>query len=542
MNEEVMAPVEKNIPSHILDQLIGQNLLTENDRSRIKDLLANVDSNLDEALCNLGIISEEALAEFFASEWRLPRLDTRTALKKGVPLEGSNEAYLRAHRLFPFEDHQSALHVATANPLNQLGLRGLEFAFGEAVKPVIATASEIEALFAEHFAPEDTRSSNAGELDFGDDAAKLKELASAEPAIRLLNRLIKNAGQRRASDIHFEPAERVLDIRFRIDGVLSKQESLSKTDGLALLSRLKILSNLDIAERRRPQDGRFTFTVGGKPIDLRVSTSPTIFGESAVVRLLETTARTLTLHDLGFSQHQSAALHDLAGRPNGIIMVTGPTGSGKTTTLYALLESLRAQERKILTVEDPVEYKIAGVSQTQVNPAIDLTFASAMRSFLRHDPDVILVGEMRDLETARTAVQAALTGHLVLSTLHTNDAPSAITRLLDMGVDDYLVASTLNGILAQRLVRVVCTNCRGDTARKAECDACGGAGYRGRTVISELLIVDDRIKALIRKGVTAAEIKAAAEASGFAPLTADGASKEAAGVTDRSELQRVIGA
>jgi len=525
----------------VIAALQRQGMLNPSQRDHIIELCQETGAPLDQALSKLGLMTEAAIAEFYSACFSLPRVQGTPGAPPPDLIRKSNWRFLEKHRIIPLSRSGNDITVAIVDPIGGEGLRGLSFALGGKVTPLLATQTQFDRIAA-LARPELQKDENQPDAaSIGDDAAKLKDLASGEPAVKLVNRLVVEAAQQRASDIHIEPKERGVDIRYRVDGVLSMQEHLTMAQGLAAISRLKILASLDIAERRRPQDGRFSFPVAGRSIDLRVSTTPTIFGESIVLRLLEKSSFTLELEALGFSSKSADALRRLIQQPNGILLITGPTGSGKTTTLYALLELLAKRKTKILTIEDPVEYQIDGVSQTQVNPAIGLDFANAMRSFLRHDPDVIMVGEMRDLETARTAVQASLTGHLVLSTLHTNDAPSAITRLLDMGVDDYLVASSLIGVVAQRLVRRICSKCNAGAGDIAACNACNGTGYVGRVAINEILEVEEELKSVIRRGVTASTVRNAARERGFTQLVDDGETKVANGVTDASELQRALG-
>lgn len=386
----------------------------------------------------------------------------------------------------------------------------------------------------------------------------LLELTEEAPIIRLLNALLMEAAKEKASDIHIEPYEKSIDVRFRVDGILKKVLAPPKIIHDALISRIKIVSGLDISEKRLPQDGRIQLLVGGKSIDIRVSIIPTALGERAVLRLLDRHAGILSLEMLGLADVLLLSLKHALSRHNGIILVTGPTGSGKTTTLYASLIRLNTEERNIITVEDPVEYQLSGIGQMQVNPKIGLTFSTGLRSILRQDPDIMMVGEIRDLETAEIAVHASLTGHLVLSTLHTNDAPSAATRLIDMGIEPFLVASSLSCVLAQRLVRVICPHCRESYApsrqelsylkmdpppsvlyRGKGCDKCLGKGYLGRTGIYELLEITPDIRAMISERRDAQTIKATAVRSGFKPLQHSATDKILKGITTVEEVMRV---
>ncbi|WP_294000030.1 type II secretion system ATPase GspE [Sphaerotilus sp.] len=371
----------------------------------------------------------------------------------------------------------------------------------------------------------------------------LLEAANDAPIIRMLNALLTQAAKDGASDIHIEPYERSSAVRFRVDGTLREVVQPNKALHAALISRLKIMAELDIAEKRLPQDGRISLRIGGRAIDVRVSTLPSVHGERAVLRLLDKGEAKFSLPGLGMQGDTYTRFSARIQQPHGIVLVTGPTGSGKTTTLYAALGQVDTSTTNVLTVEDPVEYELAGIGQTQVNAKIDLTFAKALRAILRQDPDVIMIGEIRDHETAQIAVQASLTGHLVLATLHTNDAPSAVTRLTDMGIEPFLLSSSLLGVLAQRLVRKLCTTCKrqGDDGRwhPVGCDACGHSGYKGRTGVYELMVVDDDVRALIHSRASEAELIAAARAGGLRSMREDGERLVATGVTSLEELMRV---
>ena len=362
----------------------------------------------------------------------------------------------------------------------------------------------------------------------------LLETADDAPIIRMLNALLTQAARDGASDIHIEPYERHSSVRFRVDGSLREVVQPNRALHAALISRLKIMADLDIAEKRLPQDGRISLRLGTRAIDVRVSTIPSAHGERAVLRLLDKSESKLSLEAVGMQGDVLRKFERLIAQPHGIILVTGPTGSGKTTTLYASLARLDASRNNIMTVEDPIEYDLPGVGQTQVNPRIELTFARALRAILRQDPDIVMIGEIRDIETAQIAIQASLTGHLVLATLHTNDAASAVTRLIDMGVEPFLLSSSLLGVLAQRLVRKYCTTCGGKG-----CDACGGTGYAGRTGVFELLVVDDDIRAQVHGQAPEADIRAAALAKGMQLMRDDGERLIQQGITSREEVLRV---
>jgi general secretion pathway protein E len=393
-----------------------------------------------------------------------------------------------------------------------------------------------------------------GEVDLSrlmQDIPEVEDLLESEddaPIIRMINALLTQAAREQASDIHIEPFENASVVRFRVDGTLRDVVRPKKALHGALISRIKIMAQLDIAEKRLPQDGRITLRVGGRPVDVRVSTLPTGHGERAVLRLLEKDAQRLNLEALGMAQDTLAKFDKLIARPHGIVLVTGPTGSGKTTTLYASMSRLETATTNIMTVEDPIEYDLSGIGQTQVNERIGMTFARALRSILRQDPDVIMIGEIRDLETAQIAVQASLTGHLVLATLHTNDAASAVTRLTDMGVEPYLLASSLLGVLAQRLVRRLCPVCKEEREEDGHkqwhpvgCDKCGHSGYAGRRGVYELLLVDDAITSLIHRNASDAEILATSRASGMRTLREDADRWLSTGFTSLEEVLRVTG-
>jgi general secretion pathway protein E len=374
----------------------------------------------------------------------------------------------------------------------------------------------------------------------------LLEAANDAPIIRMLNALLTQAARDGASDIHIEPYERSSSVRFRVDGTLREVVQPNKALHAALISRLKIMAELDIAEKRLPQDGRISVRIGGRAVDVRVSTLPSAYGERAVLRLLDKGDAKFTLESLGMSGDVLARYSQLIAQPHGVVLVTGPTGSGKTTTLYASLARMPTGSTNVLTVEDPIEYELPGIGQTQVNPKIDLTFAKALRAILRQDPDVIMIGEIRDFETAQIAIQASLTGHLVLATVHTNDAPSTITRLTDMGIEPFLLSSSLLGVLAQRLVRKLCPKCKRQDARgrwrPIGCAECGQTGYRGRTGVYELMVADDKVRALIHNRAAESQLFVAAEAQGFRSMREDGQRLIDEGVTSAEEVMRLTGA
>ena len=529
-------------------------ILSPADFARVERLAIESGDQVDVVATRLGLCSEAQMLHAFADA-----AGVSIALSSSFPdsplLEGRiNPAFLRQVRAIPYSEDGTSIAIAMANPLDGEAIEALSFALRRPIQVAAAAASEIEAAWEKLYNGGGTRNDAAPEsnADLTDDVERLRDMASEAPVIRFVNQLISHAVELRASDIHLEPLQNRLRVRFRLDGRLREMEDAPEGSRAAIISRLKIMARLNIAERRLAQDGRFRIALRGLDVDLRIATTPTLHGEAVVLRILDSGQIELDLAKLGFPEEQLDDWRRLLALPHGIVLVTGPTGSGKTTTLYAGLKEINTADRKILSIEDPIELQMEGVNQVQVKPAIGLGFAQALRSFLRHDPDVILVGEIRDLETAQTAVQAALTGHLILSTLHTNDAASAITRLVDMGIDDYLLASTLHGVLAQRLVRKLCPHCRRPTRLAAPppgyeaadfyeavgCHACGGTGFSGRTVISELMVMSEELRRLAMRRVSADEIRDLALAQGMVTLHANGVAKAAAGVTTLDEVLR----
>jgi general secretion pathway protein E len=519
-------------------------------------------------------VTEVQVLEALAEQLDLPvlaQIDDRAIpdeLIARVPIN-----FAKQYKVVPLSRRDDdAVQVASADPMTVGAFDDLSVLLGLPVEISLATTEVVlEAINhaydrgTAHAAAAMEEMSEEDFETFAQDIEEAVDLLDAEdeaPIIRLVNSLISQAVKEHASDIHIEPGEKDIAVRFRIDGILYEKIRPPKKLLASIISRVKIQAGLNIAEKRLPQDGRIRIKIAGKDIDIRVATAPTSHGERVTMRLLDRSNVVLDLTDLGFGPDHLKAMHALIQRNNGIILVTGPTGSGKTTTLYAALSVINTPDLNILTVEDPVEYQLAGISQTQVNPKINLTFASGLRSFLRHDPDVIMVGEVRDLETAEIAIQAALTGHLVLSTVHTNDAPGAITRLVDMGVEPFLVASSVIGILAQRLVRTLCQQCKESYAASEEeltnlglstemvgpgvklwrgkgCPACFGTGYQGRTGIYELMMPSDDIRQAILQNVDSNSIKKRAQAQGMRTLREDGARKVLAGITSSAEVLRV---
>uniref|UniRef100_A0A7C2AVA1 Type II secretion system protein E n=1 Tax=Pseudomonas graminis TaxID=158627 RepID=A0A7C2AVA1_9PSED len=522
-------------------------------------------SSLTELLTRLGLVSELDLAKAWASTLQAPLLLAENVTLSGEPLPELSERFLRHYRLLPIGAHADGVHVLAANPGNAYGLDAVAYACQAPVYVSVGAGSEVDGLIERYYGQGRSAMGSLIETLDEHDGAKediehLKDLASEAPVIRLVNLILQRAVEQRASDIHIEPFESQLKVRYRIDGVLHEAEAPPSSSSAAIISRLKIMARLDIAERRLPQDGRIMLRIQGKELDLRVSTVPTSFGESVVMRLLDRQTVSFDFPSLGMDGERLQNFLDVLENPHGILLVTGPTGSGKTTTLYTALSRLNTAERKIITVEDPVEYQLEGINQIQVKPSIGLDFAGALRSIVRQDPDVIMIGEMRDLETCRIAIQSSLTGHLVLSTLHTNSAAASITRLLDMGVESYLIASTVKGILAQRLVRRLdpltriafeappelvaehgldrFTDQRPIMLYRPASELPGG-GYHGRSAITELLVMNEELRGLLMRQADASTLEQAARRGGLRTLYEEGLRQAVAGVTSLEEVLRV---
>ena len=563
----VTTQIDRVINSTVGDWLVEAEKLNAGQLARVRELQAEKGGPLGPLLVQLGFVSERELANLLASTLNLPIAAPESYAEVFDPDALSIE-FLRQFHVAPLQSAYMEIAGAVADASDQSLIDALNLAADCPVRLHIGLISEIQAALERLF-PEDRDTvleSDEGAMIVdrtGDDIAHLRDMASEAPVIRRVNQMVARALELRASDIHIEPFERQLVIRYRIDGVLRPVQYPDNLPPEAIISRIKVLANLDIAERRLPQDGRIKLRAEGREIDLRISTVPTLHGESVVMRLLDRRDLPLDFVALGFEEPTLGRFEKLLSRPQGIILVTGPTGSGKTTTLYAALSKLNTPDKKVLTVEDPVEYQLEGINQIPIRPNIDLTFANALRAILRQDPDVIMVGEMRDLETARIAVQAALTGHKVFSTLHTNDASSSITRLQDMQVDDYLLTSTIDGILAQRLVRKLCPHCRepypapdwllerldlrslpGETNpvlyRACGCDMCDHTGFRGRTTVLELLEMSDPLRRAVIARSDAETLSAIAREQGMIDMFSDGLKKALAGQTTVEEVERVV--
>ncbi len=518
----------------------------------------------DLVLTRLGLIAEAELAHVLAEELGLEVAATGRALEASPFNQRLSGKFLKQHRVILVDEGPGKIAAVMADPTDEPTLAAIMFALERPVGRQVGCASDVEAAWDRFFGTQEASNpEQRPEDDAEEDVDRLKDMASEAPVVRLVNQIIGRSIELRASDIHLEPMPGRLRLRYRVDGLLQEGEQLPERLKSAIASRIKVMAKLNIAERRLAQDGRIRVPVRGHEIDLRISTTPTIHGEGIVMRILDKSGVTLAFDSLGYTEAMIKQFREVLHRPYGIILVTGPTGSGKTTSLYTALTELNQTDVKILTIEDPIEYQMDGVNQVAVKPSIGLTFATALRSFLRQDPDIMMIGEIRDLETAEIAVQAALTGHLVLSTLHTNDAAGAIGRLLDMGVEDYLLTSTINGIINQRLVRRLCQACKAPHKPVAEqieplrrsglvkdfenlmlwraegCSECGGGGFTGRLTVMELLILSDPIRKLILSKSDASAIARQAVAEGMMPIYVDGMSKAIAGLTTVEEVLRV---
>ena len=564
------ASVETSADERLVASLVAKGRLKDADLVRARRLQEETGGSLLTLLARLGLVSERDHAETAAAVLGLPLVSAKDApelppdnLLGAAPL---STKFMKQFHVVPVAEAEGHVDVLMADPQDVYALDAVRLATQREVRPQVALRSEIDDLIERWHgqgrsamgAIVETAEGESGDMD---DVEHLRDLASEAPVIRLVNLVIQRAVEMRASDIHIEPFENRLKVRYRIDGVLEEGESPPQNLTAAVISRVKIMAKLNIAERRLPQDGRIMLRVQGKELDLRVSTVPTAHGESVVMRLLDRETVVFDFHRLGFTDNFLPQFEHVLQQPHGILLVTGPTGSGKTTTLYTALSKLNTPDVKIITVEDPVEYQIEGINQIQAKPQIGLDFANALRSIVRQDPDIIMIGEMRDLETARIAIQSALTGHLVLSTLHTNNAAGGITRMLDMGVEDYLLTSTINGILAQRLVRrLEPTHAERYPASPEEIEkfalrryqpqgeiflhrprgsALAPTGYLGRTTIMEFLVMNDALRRAVMRHAGMGELEQLARDAGMRTMYEDGIAKALAGVTTIEEVLRV---
>jgi general secretion pathway protein E len=568
MNYSVYQKQSTKIPKKAdsLENYLCQSaLIPEKDIRKVTQLSAETGDSLPALLVRLGLISEPELAKAYGAYLNLPVVQKRDMLIGKLTHSSTiSHRFLYSKCIFPYTYNQK-LFLAMQDPEDDFPPRAISYFFEQPCEIAVATQQDIEACIEQVYSSlHNATSPEAPFISEDDDIDKLRDLATEAPVIQLVQRLLTEAIESRCSDIHFEPLEDSLSIRFRIDGILQEVHNYPSSLNAPVISRIKILAQMNIAERRVPQDGRMRLTIHGKETDFRVVTAPTLHGESAVLRILDQRDVALDFDSLGFNKYNQQLLEDMLNQPHGIILVTGPTGSGKTTTLYAALNFLNTPARKILTAEDPIEYTLARINQVQVKPQIGHDFSNALRSFLRQDPDVIMVGEIRDKETMQMAVQASLTGHLLLSTLHTNSAAGAVTRLLDMGAEEYLLASTLRLVIGQRLVRRLCPDCRQDIEldsatkklialeiaanektpiqayKPTGCLSCRGTGYMGRVSIIELLPINRDMETMILSRKSTLEIEEHAISLGMETMRQDGFRKVVAGLTSIEEVMRAV--
>ncbi len=537
------------------EMLIARGLIGQEDLEKALEIQKERGEKIGKILVDLGFVAMRDVLAALSEQLGIPLVSIEGPPPVSPETEGLSVRFLRQCRFIPVALHDSTLTIAMADPLDFETISAVRGVTGLNLEAVLAAEQEILDAIDRYYGEAEKEGAEvearAGAAE--EDLEHLRDMASEAPVIRLVNAMIAQAVEKRSSDIHIEPFEKEFRVRYRVDGVLYNQEAPPRELKAAIISRVKLMAKLNIAERRLPQDGRIKIKVLGREVDLRVSTLPTLYGESVVMRLLDRSAGDFyDLRRLGFDDFMLARVEHYTSLPHGILLVTGPTGSGKSTTLYSALKRINQPDKKIITIEDPVEYQMDGINQIHVNPQIGLSFASGLRHIVRQDPDVIMVGEIRDRETADIAIRAALTGHFVYSTLHTNDAPSAITRLIDMGVENFLISSTLVAVLAQRLVRVICPHCKQPAGtrlapdgssvpcwRGAGCENCIGTGYTGRMGIFELMELDDELRRLIVRNADAVEITATARRHGMRNLREDGWMKAAAGVTTADEVLRV---
>jgi len=552
--------------------LLETGLLDEEGLARSLAEQRSKRGKLGEVIVALGLATEQEIAQALSLQLGIPTIDLKNTPVEPQAIELIQEKVARKHLIIPVAIDHRDLHIAMADPLSFEAFEDVRFASGYTIKPFIAPRSDILWAIDQHYHLGSSLSTIVKDIvderqvevvhdsqdSDGKDLDDLRKKSEAAPVIRMVNLIVAEAVDQGASDIHVEPTKTALQIRHRVDGLLRKTMDLPKWVQGAVVSRIKIMARMDIAEKRLPQDGRIGVRVGGRSLDLRVSTVPANYGEKVVIRILDSANANIPLESIGFSPVELTKMVDIISRPQGIVLITGPTGSGKTTTLYGILNRIKSVEDNITTIEDPIEYELSGINQVAVQEKIGLTFAIMLRSMLRQDPDIIMLGEMRDLDTTTIAVQAALTGHLVLSTIHTNSSVATITRLRDLGVPSFMIASTVVGIVAQRLVRKICTKCRVKTDpterdilrlgissevpvyRGAGCPECGGTGYKGRTGIYEILTFTQPIRDLIASNATENEIRQSAVSRGMVTLGRSAREKVTSGITTTDEVYRVV--
>jgi type IV pilus assembly protein PilB len=545
----------------IIDLLVKQGVISQEQLAKAKDETKRTGLSLERAMQKLGFINEEDIARILADSLGLAYLNLEDYIMDMELIKLIPEASARKYKVIPLFKIANSLNIGMVNPQDIVALDQVRHLTKiDTVEPIVVSEKSLEKVIDSSYGVSGSIEEIVRSIDKEKivESAKrgVAEVAEEAPIVKIVNIMVMQAVKERASDIHIEPEEDNFRVRYRIDGILREVNILPKNLQSAVISRVKILAKMDIAESRKPQDGRIRLKVESRDLDIRVSTFPTVHGENIVMRLLDKSSVLLGLKEVGFTE-ELGVFEKLIRRPNGIILVTGPTGSGKTTTLYAALTAISSMEKNIITIEDPVEYELPLIRQTQINPKAGITFANGMRAILRQDPDIIMVGEIRDKETAEIAIQAALTGHLVFSTLHTNDAPSAVTRLIDMGVEPFLISSSVIGILAQRLVRLVCNKCKEEYSPERQvlkdlgisessrffrgkgCNACKNTGFLGRSAIFELCLVNDEIKKMIEARRPADEIKKKAISLGMKTLRDDGLKKAKAGLVSLEEVLEV---
>ncbi|RLB23981.1 MAG: type II secretion system protein GspE [Deltaproteobacteria bacterium] len=552
--------------------LVETGLLSRKKLEEALQIQAGTGKRLGQILMELGVISEEEIAFALAMQLKIPFVDLKDYMINSEVMETIPEGICRKFLCIPIERRENVLHVSMADPLDLNMIKELQFITGYNIQPAISTPTQILDRIQHYYYPERSLVDVADELnqeellEFYPDEKELEKEEEIEelqdsPFVKMVDLIIRNAIKRGASDVHIEAQENYVRVRNRIDGILQDTIKLPKWTQPIIISRIKVLGGMNITEKRLPQDGRIRVRSSNFAVDLRVSTLPTFYGEKAVIRILNKKEAFLSLDELGFSEENLSILRSFIRQPQGMILITGPTGSGKTSTLYACMREIRSDEINIITVEDPVEYELTGVNQVQVNDKVGLTFPYILRAILRQDPNVIMIGEIRDTETAEIALQAGLTGHLVLSTLHTIDAPSAVTRLLDIGMPSYLIASSVLGVVAQRLVRVICPHCKEEYVPKPDllsrlsmshedlpftfyrgkgCAKCNYTGYRGRTVIEEVMVMGHKMRELVQAGASADTLREAAMATGMTKLGVSGLRKIREGITTIDEVLRAV--
>ena len=517
------------------------------------------EEKLGDALLRQGVITEQQLIEVLEFQLGVPHINIHQYPIDLETIQLVPQEIAKRYQVMPIRTDGNQLFVAMSDPMDYFAIEELRMATGFQIVPAIATKDELQRAITKHYDLQQSLDEAMGDFAPEESVEEAGITDEDSPVVRLVNQIISNAVQQRASDIHFDPQELELKIRYRIDGVMMTERTVPKHMQNVLTARLKIMANLNITESRIPQDGRIKLTVDFKPIDIRISTLPSVYGEKIVMRILDLSNALDSFDKIGFSKTNAEKFKEMIHQPNGIVLITGPTGSGKSSSLYAALNKLNDESVNIITVEDPVEYQLEGINQVQVNEAVGMTFATGLRSILRQDPDIVMVGEIRDFETAQISIRASLTGHLVLSTLHTNSAVAALTRLIDMGVEPFLISSSLSGVVAQRLIRRVCRDCAKSVEptnrekdifqeaginietvkRGSGCASCHNTGYRGRIAIHEVLVIDERIRELIMSSASASQIRHYVIEQGFNFLLHDGLDKVKQGLSTTEEVLRI---